>query len=186
MSLYVASGYVVSGYVQSGISIDWGQRIIYVPRFFLTDLGSGNYELDVNALRIALKDLEDDEEGMPFPQTHRHNTQIVLSGVTYARFFEVINGYTITFEEFEFPYTVRCVGANHNIGDVINLNSVNLIISNSAGLVVTEGVSGSYPTTTQIADAVWNTAMPASPTSGTVIDYIKNKVLTVSKFIGLK
>lgn len=123
------------------ITIDWGTRIITVPQSFLTLIGGVLYELDVNAFRLALKDLEDGEEGMAYPDTHQHNTEFVLSGVTYARSVEIINGYTVTFEDLGPHYTVRAVGANHNIADVLNFNSVNLIIGNSAGLVVVEGAA---------------------------------------------
>lgn len=116
------------------------------------------YELDVNALRLALKDLEDDPDGMFAVDTHRHNTAVSLSGVTYARIFEVINGYTVEFEDGQ--YAVRCAGANHNLADVKVLNQVSLIIGNSAGLVeVGTGGSGSSPTAAQVASAVWSQAL---------------------------
>jgi hypothetical protein len=126
------------------IEVDWGTKTITVPLSFLTlVVGDGTngslFELDVNALRLALKNLEDDADGMAYPDTHRHNTEVVLSGVTYARTFEVINDYVIKFEDTD-PniYGVRCVGANHNIADVKVVDCVSLIVGNSAGLVVTE------------------------------------------------
>lgn len=116
------------------ITIDWGTKVINVPQADLTFISAGLYELDVNAFRLALKDLEDGPEGMPFPDTHIHNTEVTLSGVTYARTFQIINGYTVTFQDTGTPYTVRCTGANHNLADVTNFNGVTLIIGNSAGL----------------------------------------------------
>lgn len=124
------------------ISINWSTKVITVPQADLTSLGGGIYELDVDVLRLALKSIEDSEEGMGFADTHRHNTQVTLSGVTYARTFEVINGYTITFQDTGTPYTVVCIGANHNIADVKNVNQVSLIIGNSAGLIVAGGGGG--------------------------------------------
>lgn len=118
----------------------------------MTQINPTLYELDVNALRLALKDIED-EVGITYPDTHRHNTEVVLSGTTYARSVEFINGYTITFEDGQ--YAVRCVGANHNIADVKNLNQVSLIIGNSAGLQ-TVNIGGGVGTVEQVADAVWN------------------------------
>lgn len=128
------------------LSIDWASQVIFVPRSYLTLVSGSLYELDVDQFRLDLKDLEDSEEGISFPDTHRHNTQVTLSGVIYARTFEVVNGYTITFEDVGTPYTVRCVGANHNIADVKNVNQVSLIIGNAAGMIVVEtGVSGLTP-----------------------------------------
>ena len=124
------------------ITIDWGTKIINVPQSFLTPISGVLFELDVNAFRLALKDLEDSAEGMPFPDTHRHNTELVLSGTTYARSVEIINGYTVAFEDVGSHYTVRCVGANHNIADVLIFNDVNLIIGNSAGLQIVTSGSG--------------------------------------------
>jgi len=127
------------------ISIDWATKVITVPQSYLAALGGTLYELDVDVFRLDLKELESSPIGMTFPDTHRHVTQAVLSGVTYARIVEIINGYTVTFEDVGSPYRVRCVGANHNISDVQNLNDVSLIIGNAAGLVVVAGSSTSAP-----------------------------------------
>lgn len=116
------------------ISINWATKVITVPQADLTLISGVLYELDVDWFRLQLKDIEDSEIGMSFPDTHRHNTEVVLSGVTYARTFEIINGYTVQFEDDQ--YTVRCVGANHNLADVKVANQVSLIIGNSAGLIV--------------------------------------------------
>lgn len=141
------------------VTIDWITKIITVPISFMTLIsGSGGagslYELDVNSFRLALKDIEDGE-GMPYVDTHRHNGEVTLAGVTYARSVEIINGYTVTFEELGggAHYTVRCVGANHNIADVLNFNSVNLIVGNSAGLIVA-GSGLSTQQATQLSE-VW-------------------------------
>lgn len=121
------------------ISVTWATRVIFVPKADLTPVSGSLFELDLNAFRLALKDLEDSPAGMPNPDTHRHNTEVTLGGVTYARTIEIINGYTVEFEDDGTPdghYTVRCVGANHNLSDVKVLNSVSLIIGNAAGLIV--------------------------------------------------
>lgn len=109
--------------------------------------------LDMNNFRLALKNLEDSPEGMAYPDTHRHNTTVVLSGVSYARVIEIINGYTVTFEEGPSAYTIVCEGANHNLADVKNVNNVSLVVGNSAGLVeVSTPALG--PTAEQITAAV--------------------------------
>lgn len=122
------------------ISVNWGTKVIFVPQADLTFIGGVLYELDVDTFRLALKSLEDDAEGIVFDDTHRHVTETVLSGVTYARFVEIINGYTVEFQDGQ--YVVRCAGANHNLADVKVPNQVSLIIGNAAGLVVSGGFGG--------------------------------------------
>jgi hypothetical protein len=124
------------------ITINWLTKVITIPQADLTPLGGGRYRLDVNAFRLELKDIEDSEDGMAFEVAHRHATEATLSGVTYARQVEIINGYTVTFESTGSPYQVECVGANHNIADVKNVNDVSLIIGNSAGLISVTSGSG--------------------------------------------
>jgi hypothetical protein len=137
------------------ISIDWATKVISIEQSDLTLVSGTLYELDVDAFRLELKDLEDSEEGMPFPTTHNHNTEVTLSGVTYARTFEIINGYTVQFEDTGTPYTVRCVGANHNLGDVTTFNGeVSLIIGNSAGLITVNTGGTVAPTAQEIRDAM--------------------------------
>lgn len=117
------------------ITIDYITRIISIEKVDLTLIQTTPFEileLDINAFRLTLKDIEDDIGGMPFVDTHSHNTTVTVGGVTLARVFEIINGYTVTFEDGS--YAVNLIGANSNIGDVINLNSVQVRSSNSAGL----------------------------------------------------
>jgi hypothetical protein len=100
-------------------------------------------ELDLNAFRLELKDLEDGLEGMPFLKTHNHNTEVTLSGLTYARIVEVLDPYTVEFENAQ--YTVSCTGANHNLADVKVANQVSLIINNAAGLITNAAIQfGEY------------------------------------------
>jgi hypothetical protein len=127
------------------ISIDWGTKVISVPQSYLTNITGTLYELDTNQFRLDLKALEDDEAGMPFPDTHRHNTEVTVVGVTYARVIEIINDYSITFEDGQ--YSVRLAGSNNNFFDVengiLNQNQVQVIAQNAAGLIVTaEGGEG--------------------------------------------
>jgi hypothetical protein len=143
------------------ITVNWSSRVIFVPQSDLTPVSGVLFELDVDDLRLALKDIEDAADGMSFPDTHRHNTQVTLSGVTYARTFEIINGYTVEFEDGQ--YAVRLVGANHNIADVKVANQVSLIIGNSAGLITV--ATGGGPTAAEVATAVWTRAIESSLTA---------------------
>ncbi len=125
------------------ITINWGTKVITIPKSFMAQVQVNPFEvreLDLDALRLALKDLEDSDQGMAFPDTHSHNTQVVLSGVTYARMLIFINDYTVTFEDGQ--YAVNAVGANSNIADVMNLNQVSLRTANSAGLITVTSGSG--------------------------------------------
>lgn len=166
------------------LSVNWSTKVIAVPQSFLTFLSGDRWELDVDAFRLGLKDIEGAEEGMSFADTHRHNTQVTLSGVTYARTFEIINGYQVEFEDKGPHYTVVCTGANHNLGDVLVPGPVHLIIGNSAGLIVVTSGSGvtaqdkldiaqevltaaaaapihaAVQNETDVADAVWSKTLP--------------------------
>lgn len=117
------------------LSIDWNTLVISVPQADLTFVSGTLYELDTDAFRLELKSIEADEVGMPFLDTHQHNTEVTIAGVTYARTVEIINGYTVTFEDGQ--YAVKLVGSNNNIFDegIINRNQVSIIPTNSAGLI---------------------------------------------------
>lgn len=137
MALYVLDDYVATDYFQTGITVDWGTKTIFVPTqamVLIQTVPSTIYQLDMEAFRLALKDLEDDEDGIMFPDTHSRNAPVTVSGAVLAQVIEIINGYTVTFEEIADPYRVNAVGANSNIGEVHNVNSVSLSTSNSAGL----------------------------------------------------
>jgi len=150
------------------ISIAWGTKIISVPRTYLTPLGGVFYELDVDQFRLDLKTLEASDKGMPFLDTHRHNTEVVLSGDIYARFIEIINGYTVTFEDGQ--YVTRCVGANHNIADIKNANQVSLIIGNSAGLI--------RATTDEIASSILDAARVDYDDAGSIGEAV-NQIIVI-------
>ena len=126
------------------IAINCATKVVSVPLADLTSIAAGIYGLTVENLRLWLKDWEDSETGIAMPDTHRRNAPVTLSGATYAQTLEIINGYTITFENGS--YRVRVSGGNHNIADVMNPNSVSIEIGNSAGLIVVEtGTSGLTP-----------------------------------------
>ena len=154
------------------ITINWATKVINVPQVDLTDLGGGLYELNVNTFRLTLKDLEDDEAGIPFLRTHNHNTQVTVGGVTLSRVIEIINGYTITFQDTGSPYTVKCTGANHNIGDVKTVNQVSLIVGNTAGLItVTSGSGVTEQDKLDIVDRIWDEIRTGHATAGSFGQY---------------
>ena len=134
------------------LSINWAMKVISIPQSYLTPKGGSVYELDVDVFRKDLKSIEDSEVGMIFPDTHRHNTEVVIGGVTYARTVEMINGYTVTFEDGQ--YIVNLVGANNNVVDVATLNQVSIRPSNAAGLIVS-GSGVTQQDKEDIAEEVW-------------------------------
>jgi len=158
------------------VTIDYQTRIISIPKADLTLVQSTPIEiraLDINAFRLELKDIEDNVGGMPFVDTHRHFPVVSVGGVTLARVVEIINGYTITFENGS--YAVNLVGANSNIGDVLNLNQVQVRSANSAGLADLD-----------LANKVWGAALTDHIDTGTFGELAGKKLLTVAKFLGLK
>lgn len=117
------------------ISINWGTKVISIPRNDMTLIQSVPTEirqLNLDTFRLTLRNLEDSDDGMAFERTHKHNTSVTVGGVTLARVIEMINGYSITFEDGQ--YAVNLVGANSNVGDVVNVNQVSVRSANSAGL----------------------------------------------------
>ena len=121
------------------VTIDWGAtNTIYIPQSFLTLVSGTLYELDTEALRLALKALEASEEGEPFPDTHARNAPYTIVGTTYAQSLEIIPPYSVLFEAG--TYSVKLSGSNNNIFDVesgiLQQNTVQVISNNSAGLIV--------------------------------------------------
>jgi len=115
------------------ISIDWGTKVISVPQSYLTLISGTLYNLDTNQFRLDLRALEATDPGMAYPKTHNHNTTVSLSGIEYARVVEIINGYTVEFENG--AYAVNLDGSNNNILDVAVRNNVSVGANNSAGLI---------------------------------------------------
>jgi len=128
------------------ITVDWPSLVINVPKADTTlvqALPTEIRKLDLNAFRLALKDLEDNEQGINWPITHRHNPPVLVGGVELARVVEIINGYTVTFEDGQ--YAVNLFGANSNVADRVNVNKVSVRSANSAGLVTSSAIEyGEY------------------------------------------
>lgn len=118
------------------ITIDWSTFVINVPKadtVLVQSYPAEIRQLDLDEFRLILKDIEDSEEGMSFTKTHTHNTEVSLGGLTYARIIEILDPYTITFEDG--PWAVNLIGANSNVGDKVNFNQVSVRTNNAAGLI---------------------------------------------------
>jgi hypothetical protein len=60
---------------QVAISVDWNNKIITVPKtstILVQSVPTEIRTLDINTFRLTLRDLEDDDAGMPWPRTHNH------------------------------------------------------------------------------------------------------------------
>jgi len=129
--------------------VTWPTRTLYIDQAELTEVTAGTvYSMDTTWLWELIHDLMDDAEGMANPDMMFHSQPYTLSGVTYERAVEVINGYVIQFTGPADPndhYTVILEGGNNNVADVFIPNPVTVISNNSAGLARAAG-----------ADAVWD------------------------------
>lgn len=145
------------------ITIDWPNGIINVPKADLTLIQVSPFEireLDLDWFRLQLKDLEDSDDGMPFQKTHNHNTEVTIGNLTLSRVIEILDPYTVTFEDGQ--YAVNLVGANSNVGDKVNVNQVSIRSSNSAGLItVTSGSGVTDQDKTDIINGVWSKLLDA-------------------------
>lgn len=125
------------------ITVNWNTKLVYVPQSFLTLVSGSLYELDLDAFRLALKAIEAGE-GISYEDIHRHTAGVTISGATAPLTVEIINGYTVEFENG--AYRINIVGGNSNISDVTVLNTVQVASFNSFGLVQSPGAD---------AQAVW-------------------------------
>lgn len=141
------------------MTIDWATKDIMIPQSDLTFVSGTFYTYDTNQGRIDMNELLASEDGIVFLDCNSHNTEVTISGVTYARTIEIINGYMVTFEDGQ--YSVQLEGSNNNMWDVFGMilhqNQVQAIPTNSAGLiVVTQGSGVTEQDKLDIADRVWD------------------------------
>lgn len=117
-------------------SVDWPNKNIIVQQSDLLLVQStpiATYDLDIDVLRLELKDLEDEVEGMPHDDTHIYTPPFTISGVTLSRVVEIINDYTISINP-DTAYGVNIKGGNSNIADRITNTVTQIRTANSAGL----------------------------------------------------
>lgn len=128
---------------------------ITVPQADLTPVSGTLFDLDTKVFKETVADEQDSARGMPYIVAIRHNTEVTVAGTTFARTIELINGWSLTFEDG--TYTVRLVGSNNNLFDVangiLNQNQVQIISQNSAGLITVD-TGGTALTAQQTRDAM--------------------------------
>ena len=121
------------------ISINWLTKTFSVPQSDLTLIGGTLYEMDTNVdFRHKVNEIMAGEEGIVYEDPISHNTEYVVSGVTYARKIEMINSYKLQFTP-DSQWSVRLAGSNNNLFDIYGgtlvQNQVQVIPQNSAGLI---------------------------------------------------
>ncbi len=132
------------------LSIDYTTKVITIPKAYMsldTSVPYDIYILEANQFHLDLRAEEVSGQGIINDATHNHTTIVTLGGTTFARLVEIINDYTITFEDGS--YAVAINGANTNFADVLTLNQVSVRTANTAGLIETAGGGGD-------AGAVWD------------------------------
>ena len=119
------------------MDIDWptGVITVYKTDTFMSLAGGSVYDMDTNNFRLAVLAQEAGEQGMIWPKVFNHNTVVTLGGIEYSRLIEMINGYTITFDDTGGGWVCNLVGSNNNFLDVANLTAVQIRSNNSAGLI---------------------------------------------------
>lgn len=117
-------------------AVDWSTKIITIPKADTTLVTSTPNEirsLDVTTFWTAIHVIQASSVAMPFLPIMANTPPSVIAGITFARVVQLINGYTITFENGS--YGVNIIGGNSNIKDNTNFNSVSVGSANSAGLI---------------------------------------------------
>ena len=120
------------------VTINWTTLTFSVQQSDLTLIGGTLYEADTETdIRQPINAIMAGADGMAYVDPIDHNTEVTVAGVTYSRFIEMINGYSIVFLPDE-QWSVRLVGSNNNLFDIeegiLVQNQVQVIPTNSAGL----------------------------------------------------
>lgn len=135
MSLYVDEGYVSENYTQDGVYIYYPDYEIQVPRTEMLLVQSEPVEirqLDLTTFHEELRVLETSEYGTVNPITHKFSSSTEIAGVPLAQVIEILEPYTIRFEDGN--YNVNITGGNSNVSDRTVKNTVGVNTANSAGL----------------------------------------------------
>lgn len=117
------------------IDVNWVTGLITVPRADMpvVQVSPEIRSFDVVQFHKDLRTIHASVQGAPYSTTHLHGLPYTISGTNYADSVNILDPYTVEFEDGQ--YTVLSFGANHNVGDVKVPNQVSLITNNSAGLI---------------------------------------------------
>ena len=175
------------------LSIDAGTRIITVPKADLTFVSGTLYKLDTESFRIEMNALIASTNYIWLPDYATRNAPVTVSGTTFAQTIEMINSFSVTFDDTggTDQYSVQLEGSNNNLFDiqsgVLNQNLIQVIPTNSAGLIqISVGSGVTAQDIEDIVDGVWDEPVDDHQILGSFGRFVKSKLLTVGKFLGLK
>ncbi len=173
------------------IAISHVSREIFIQQGDLTFVGGTFFKHDTEIFRNTINDYMDNEEFIYLPDPMFRKSPTTVAGTTLVQSIEIINGFNITYDPSPGPYTVQLEGSNNNLWSVqdgvLNQNVVQVIPTNSAGLVISE--VGSGVTAQDIIDISDQSSMKtwdALTANHTIIGSFGQKVLTAIKFLSLK
>lgn len=170
------------------ITLDPATRIYSIPQADLNFVSGTFYTADTDELRKEMMDLLASEAYIWLPDSFTHATEVTVSGTTFARTLITENGFSYTFTP-DSQWTVQLEGSNNDFfdvaGGILNQNQVQVIPTNSAGLIRNVNQSLGQSDLDNIADAVWEEATDDHLSDGSFGGFIVNKILTVAKFLGL-
>ena len=121
------------------LTVDFLTHNVMIPQSFLTLVSGSLYELDTEVFRLDLNSMMADEDHIWMKDYAARNAPVTVAGTTFAQSIELINGWSIEFENL--ASSVRLVNSNNNFFDVeggslIPSPLVNVIGQNSAGLII--------------------------------------------------
>ncbi len=127
------------------LTIDPATKTVTIPQSDLTLVNGSLYSADTNQIRKDLMTLLASEDYIWMDDAFIHNTEYTVAGVTYARALITINGWSYTFSP-DSQWSARLEGSNNDWFDVengvLNQNQVQVIPTNSAGLITVTTGSG--------------------------------------------
>lgn len=115
------------------MTVDWQNKIVHIEINDLKSVAQNIYELNPLDFKEKAQGFEASEEGILHDEIVEYKPPIYLDGATVPDVVEVVNGYTITFEDGQ--YAVNLKGANSNIAEVTNVNGVQVRSFNSTLVV---------------------------------------------------
>ena len=134
------------------LTFDWTNRVVE----------SSASILDLPAFHAALRDAEDDPQGMVYPVIHTWKALDLGGGALFAQ-ADFINGWQI-----KFPTAGNYVIRGNLNATIIPVAGVYVERQTSAAYVTT-AVGASGPTPTDIAAAVWQRALESSLTAEQIL-----------------